>query len=75
MLILGWAELTFMTMLLRELDQGPAALPKGSEITLFNNRESPDVMGELCWQRRSLQNEPPQDKRKCEQYFGWGLVC
>ncbi|KAK9866656.1 hypothetical protein WJX84_009216 [Apatococcus fuscideae] len=44
-LILGWAELTFMTMLLRELDQGPAALPKGSEITLFNNRESPDVMG------------------------------
>ena len=45
-LILGWAQPSFMTMLLQELDHGPAALPKGSEVTLFNNRESPDVMGE-----------------------------
>ncbi|KAK9843129.1 hypothetical protein WJX74_007389 [Apatococcus lobatus] len=44
-LILGWAQPSFMTMLLQELDHGPAALPKGSEVTLFNNRESPDVMG------------------------------
>lgn len=27
-----------MTMLLRELDRGPAALPRGSELTLFNSR-------------------------------------
>ena len=27
-----------MTMLLRELDRGPAALPRGSELTLFNSQ-------------------------------------
>ncbi|KAK9818136.1 hypothetical protein WJX72_007697 [[Myrmecia] bisecta] len=44
-LICGWAQTNFMTMLLRELDHGPAALPRGSELTLFNMREAPVVMG------------------------------
>ena len=39
MLILGWGDSAFMSMLLRELDRGPAALPRGSELTLFNSRE------------------------------------
>ena len=34
-----------MAMLLRELDRGPAALPKGSELTLFNSQEN--VLGGL----------------------------
>lgn len=38
-LILGWGDVSFMTMLLRELDRGPAALPRGSELTLYNSRE------------------------------------
>ena len=38
-LILGWGDSAFMSMLLRELDRGPAALPRGSELTLFNSRE------------------------------------
>ncbi|KAK9810370.1 hypothetical protein WJX72_009592 [[Myrmecia] bisecta] len=44
-LICGWGESTFMTMLLRELDHGPAALPRGSELTLFNMRDAQHVMG------------------------------
>lgn len=38
-LICGWGDASFMWMLLRELDRGPAALPRGSELTLFNSRE------------------------------------
>ena len=34
-----------MTDLLSELDHGPSALPKGSEVTLFNTRSSQEVMG------------------------------
>ncbi len=34
-----------MTDLLSELDHGPSALPRGSEVTLFNTRSSQEVMG------------------------------
>ena len=44
-LILGWGEHSFMTMLLRELDRGPAALPRGSELTLFNSRSG--LLGQI----------------------------
>ncbi len=36
-----------MTDLLSELDHGPSALPRGSEVTLFNTRSSQEVMG-MC---------------------------
>jgi len=45
LLILGWGDGTLMTDLLSELDHGPSALPKGSEVTLFNTRSSQEVMG------------------------------
>ncbi len=39
-LVCGWGEPTFMSNLLRELDHGPAALPRGSEVVLFNQQET-----------------------------------
>lgn len=36
----GWGEPTFMANLLRELDTGPAALPKGSEVVMFNRLDT-----------------------------------
>jgi len=45
LLILGWGDGALMTDLLSELDHGPSALPKGSEVTLFNTRSSQEVMG------------------------------
>lgn len=39
-LICGWGEPTFMSNLLRELDHGPAALPKNSEVVMFNRLET-----------------------------------
>jgi len=39
-LICGWGEVTFMSNLLRELDHGPAALPRGSQVVLFNQQEA-----------------------------------
>jgi hypothetical protein len=35
-LLCGWGETAFMSNLLRELSSGPAALPRNSEIVLFN---------------------------------------
>ena len=35
-LLCGWGETAFMSNLLRELASGPAALPRNSEIVLFN---------------------------------------
>ena len=34
-----------MTDLLSELDHGPSALPKGSEVTMFNTRSVREVLG------------------------------
>ena len=48
LLILGWGDAVLMTDLLSELDHGPSALPKGSEVVLFNTRSSQEVMGERC---------------------------
>ena len=45
LLILGWGDAVLMTDLLSELDHGPSALPRGSEVTLFNTRTSQEVMG------------------------------
>ena len=45
LLILGWGDGVLMTDLLSELDHGPSALRKGSEVTLFNTRSSQEVMG------------------------------
>lgn len=42
-----------MAMLLQELDQGPAALPSGSELTLFNSRDG--LLGKI-WQKAKLEN-------------------
>jgi len=42
-----------MAMLLRELDRGPAALPRGSELTLFNSREG--LLGKIR-DRAKLEN-------------------
>ena len=44
-LILGWGDTVLMTDLLAELDHGPAALPRGSEVYLFNTWSSQEVMG------------------------------
>eukprot|EP00891_Asterochloris_glomerata_P004631 jgi/Astpho2/4631/Aster-x0209 len=44
-LILGWGDTVLMTDLLAELDHGPAALPRGSEVFLFNTWSSQEVMG------------------------------
>ncbi|DBA72591.1 TPA: hypothetical protein ACH3X2_010343 [Trebouxia sp. C0005] len=54
LLILGWGDGTLMTDLLSELDHGPSALPKGSEVTLFNTRSSQEVMGKAR-EKASLQ--------------------
>lgn len=45
-LICGWGEHIFMGDLLREFDHGPAALPPGSEITLFNEHSAEDTLGD-----------------------------
>ena len=45
LLILGWGDAVLMTDLLSELDHGPSALPRGSEVTLFNTRTSQEVLG------------------------------
>ena len=42
-----------MAMLLQELDQGPAALPKGSELTLFNFRDG--LLGKI-WYKAKLES-------------------
>lgn len=52
-LILGWGEESFMAMLLQELDQGPAALPQGSELTLFNSRDG--LLGKI-WYKAKLES-------------------
>ena len=39
-LVCGWGEPTFMSNLLRELDHGPAALPRNSEVVMFNRLET-----------------------------------
>ena len=52
-LILGWGEESFMAMLLQELDQGPAALPQGSELTLFNSRDG--LLGKI-WYKAKLKS-------------------
>lgn len=33
-----------MASVLRELDHGPAALPRGSEVVLFNQHDPPDEL-------------------------------
>jgi len=33
-----------MASILRELDRGPAALPRGSEVVLFNQHDPPDQL-------------------------------
>ncbi len=43
-LICGWGEAAFMASILRELDRGPAALPRGSEVVLFNQHDPPDQL-------------------------------
>jgi len=55
LLILGWGDGALMTDLLSELDHGPSALPKGSEVTLFNTRSSQEVMGISDTPHQSLQ--------------------
>lgn len=42
-----------MAMLLQELDQGPAALPRGSELTLFNTRDG--LLGKI-WSKAKLES-------------------
>ncbi len=59
-LICGWGETAFMASILRELDHGPAALPRGSEVVLFNQRDPP-------W-------ELPQVKR-IPRPFLWRCCC
>jgi len=39
-LIIGWVEDTFMMETIHEMDHGLAALPRGTEVVLFNNRRS-----------------------------------
>ncbi len=43
-LVCGWGEAAFMASVLRELDHGPAALPAGSEVVLFNQHDPPDQL-------------------------------
>ncbi|KAK9801967.1 hypothetical protein WJX73_003033 [Symbiochloris irregularis] len=45
LLICGWLERTRMTLLLQELTCGTAALPKGSQVVLFNQHRGFEVMG------------------------------
>lgn len=47
LLILGWGDSVLMIDLLSELDHGPSALPKGSEVTMFNTRTAQEVLGKL----------------------------
>ncbi|KAK9803748.1 hypothetical protein WJX73_000566 [Symbiochloris irregularis] len=43
-LICGWLEGMRMSLLLQELDHGTAALPKASEVVLFNQHDPAEVM-------------------------------
>lgn len=45
LLILGWGDAVLMIDLLSELDHGPSALPKHSEVTMFNTRTAQEVLG------------------------------
>ncbi len=54
-LICGASSEAFMSDLLREMDHGPAALPAGSSITLFNCSATPDSLA-LIKQRNRLRN-------------------
>jgi hypothetical protein len=47
-LVCGWGEAAFMASVLRELDHGPAALPAGSEVVLFNQHDPPDQLPSVC---------------------------
>lgn len=46
-LVCGWGEPTFMSNLLRELDHGPAALPRNSTVVMFNRLETEQQQGML----------------------------
>ena len=49
LLVLGWGDNVLMTDLLSELDHGPSALPKGSQVTFLNTRSNHEINGEqLC---------------------------
>ena len=45
LLILGWGDTVLMVDLLSELDHGPSALPKGSQVTMLNTRTQQEVLG------------------------------
>ena len=55
MLVCGWGPIQFMTDVLGCLD---VELPPGSEVTLFNQRTSADVVGRLAGNGR-LGGHPP----------------
>ena len=46
LLVLGWGDNVLMTDLLSELDHGPSALPKGSQVTFLNTRSNHEINGE-----------------------------
>jgi hypothetical protein len=47
LLVCGWGETPFMLDLLRELDAGTGALPRGSEVVLLNAHPEERVAGHL----------------------------
>ena len=49
LLILGWGDDVLMVDLLSELDHGPSALPKGSQVTMFNTRTQKEVLGKTTF--------------------------
>eukprot|EP01023_Acetabularia_acetabulum_P028113 TRINITY_DN26570_c0_g2_i1.p1 TRINITY_DN26570_c0_g2~~TRINITY_DN26570_c0_g2_i1.p1 ORF type:complete len:583 (+),score=65.43 TRINITY_DN26570_c0_g2_i1:68-1816(+) len=54
-LICCWAEFNYMGNMIRELDHGNWALPRGSEVTLFNNHSKKETL-DLLLQTVKLTN-------------------
>eukprot|EP01024_Parvocaulis_polyphysoides_P074321 TRINITY_DN9592_c0_g1_i2.p1 TRINITY_DN9592_c0_g1~~TRINITY_DN9592_c0_g1_i2.p1 ORF type:complete len:471 (-),score=55.96 TRINITY_DN9592_c0_g1_i2:120-1532(-) len=46
-LICCWTEFNYMSSMIRELDHGNWALPRGSEVTLFNEHKTEDTLDVL----------------------------
>ena len=68
-LVCGWGDHAWMGLLLRELDRGPAALPKGSEVGLPDS-EGPGSSEHLQLQRMTVHAA----LRQLQQCQGCALV-
>jgi hypothetical protein len=71
--VLGWGPNSLMASLIKELDHGLSALPKGSEVTFVNMHSPHDSLGQAL-QNITLENVQVCCEACCRSLAGCTII-